>query len=95
MIIDGSVIAQPKTKPSTMSQTAVIIGAVVGTISILFVLFWLIYCYRKRNSSDPNMSQERRADRTVRSVTPNQAGRHFYIVNKISYSFIGWSFSIS
>ncbi|XP_045164487.2 uncharacterized protein LOC123528660 [Mercenaria mercenaria] len=71
---DSSIVAQPQAKPSSMSQTAVIIGAIVGTISILFVLGWIMYCYKKRHGSSTasHSSSSSRPDRNVRGSTPNQ-----------------------
>lgn len=71
---DTSIVSEPQPNPSSMSQTAVIIGAIVGTISILFVIGWLIYCYKKRNAESPSSHStvSNRTDRNVRGSTPNQ-----------------------
>ena len=63
-------ISEPQSNPSQMSQTAVVIGAVVGTVSILFVCCWLLYCYKKhQNEREPN------GDRNYHGRTPNQSGK--------------------
>lgn len=79
--VDGSIVAKPQTKQSSMSQTALIIGAVVGTISILFVLGWLMYCYKKRNTSTPSRTTSRH-DRHVRGSTPNQTPNRYAPVER-------------
>ena len=75
-VSDSSVVSKPQPKPNTMSQTAVVIGAIVGAISILFVLGWIMYCYKKRQGSDSDNSS--RPERNVRGCTPNQPSKSFY-----------------
>ncbi|KAL4226900.1 hypothetical protein ACF0H5_014878 [Mactra antiquata] len=68
---DTSVYVEPQAAQNSMSQIAVIIGAVVGTISILFVLGWIMYTYKKRHNNDSSQTGNRQ-DRNVRGSTPNQ-----------------------
>ncbi|KAH3881492.1 uncharacterized protein LOC127880644 isoform X2 [Dreissena polymorpha] len=83
---DSSVVAQPQRKGSSINQTAVIIGAIVGTISILFVLGWLLYCYRNRHPAGHGQSSppahQLRPDRGVRGNTPNQQSARYAPVDR-------------
>ena len=65
-------IAEPQSKPSQMNQAVVIIGAVVGTISILFVCGWLLYCYKKRQAE-----RELSSGRESQGQTSNQQGTSY------------------
>ena len=76
-VLDSSVNIQPGVKSNAINHTALIIGAVVGTVSILFVMGWLMYCYRHRDESEPLQQSSpstpaTQTDRYVRGTTPNQ-----------------------
>lgn len=74
---DTSVIAEPQSKPSQMNQAVVIIGAVVGTISILFVCGWLLYCYKKRQAE-----RELSSGRESQGQTSNQQATRYTPVER-------------
>ena len=62
-----------------MNKTALIVGAIVGTVSILFVLGWILYCYKKRQNEDEALAADNyQQDRRYRSTTPNQQRMLYY-----------------
>ncbi|XP_052780341.1 uncharacterized protein LOC128217309 [Mya arenaria] len=68
---DSSIVVKPQKKGSSINQTALISGAIVGTISIVFVLGWIVYCYRYRHNN-PEPSASTALHRSTRASTPNQ-----------------------
>ena len=74
--LDASVVAIPNEEPKIMNKTALIVGAIVGTVSIIFVLGWILYCYKKRQSEEDAVPSDRyQQDRRYRSTTPNQQSK--------------------
>ena len=82
-------IAEPRSNPNQMSQTALIVGAVVGTVSILFVCGWLLYCYKKRQSE-----REPTSSRNTHIRTPNLPGKE-YIAHRTRFQYLSHHRSIS
>ena len=86
ILLDSDVIATPKSKPQ-MNQTVVIVGAIVGTISILFVCGWLLYCFKKRQGESNSSSSN---SRNPQGRSSNQQGL-YKLVGTISILIVcGW-----